>query len=224
MLIALATLVGWDVQHHYADHRHDFNAQRLHSLVGAKPGPVLIIGKLKWQAVQALREQLLMRYEIVECEAPTCAQDVFECASAAVAAHAEGDPKVPRRMAATLLVLRKLKRGGYWGGESVNKNYLWPDEIAKGRGVPEEYAPDARDAANTLINLGWMRRVKKQGSWKWCLNLDRREDIHTLLDTRATTDQTLSAYMHNDRRMVSARELDILDKDDGLDDERRGGT
>jgi hypothetical protein len=219
LLSALVDWAGWEIQRHHSDHRHDFDSRHLHELVGAKPGPVLVVGKLKWQAVQALREQLLLKYAVVVCEAPTELDHVLDQAREAMARHGAGDPRVPRRLVVTLRVLRKLVRGGYWGGESKNKAYIWPDEIAKGRGVDEKYRADAKEVANTLINLGWMRRVKKQGSWKWCLNIDFREDIHAFLNTRATTNQTLSAYLHKAGLPdESARELDFLDQDDSDDE------
>ena len=48
-----------------------------------------------------------------------------------------------------MLIVRKLYRYKYWGG-AHNKNFIWGDDIANGRGVDPVFKDIAKDVANFL--------------------------------------------------------------------------
>ena len=120
---------------------------------------------------------------------------------------ASGEPFLPRRLVVAMLIVRKLHRHTYWGG-SHEKNFIWVDEIAKGRGVDSAFKDVAQDVANFLQLKGLLvpkyGRGKRKKGQKYALNSDRMNDIQDSLTAASSrTDQlsvgstrTTRTYLH----------------------------
>ena len=121
---------------------------------------------------------------------------------------ASGEPQLPRRLVATVLIVRKLCIQKYWGG-SHEKNFIWGDEIANGRGVTPDYKDIAQDIANFLCLRGML--IAKYGSGKrkgrkgkkYALNRQREEDIRRLANGDETRDERVNRWLYKDNATAS---------------------
>ena len=109
-----------------------------------------------------------------------------------------------------MLIVRKLYRHKYWGG-GHEKNFIWGDEIAKGRGVDPVFKDIAQDIANFLRVKEIL--VAKYGGGgtkgqKYALNPARIEDIRMLANEGLISDPSVEEWFYKDNRLVSARDLD----------------
>ena len=110
-----------------------------------------------------------------------------------------------------MLIVRKLYRHHYWGG-SHNKNFIWSDEIANGRGVD----PAFKDIAQTVANFLRLRGIlvakygpgKRKKRQKYALNSDRRNDIQGLANEGQISDMSFQGWFYKDDQVTSARVLD----------------
>ena len=126
---------------------------------------------------------------------------------------ASGEPQLPRRLVVTVLIIRKLYTHKYWGG-SHEKNFIWGDDIANGRGVAPDFKDIAQDIANFLrlheiliAKYGSGKRKGKKGQ-KYALNRQREEDIRRLANDGETRDERINRWLYKDNATASARCLD----------------
>ena len=110
-----------------------------------------------------------------------------------------------------MLIVRKLHRHTYWGG-SHEKNFIWVDEIAKGRGVDSAFKDVAQDVANFLQLKGLLvpkyGRGKRKKGQKYALNSDRMNDIQGLANGGQLSDRSAERWFYKDNADISARVLD----------------
>jgi hypothetical protein len=186
-----------------------FKPLDVYSQIAVTKGPALILGKVKQAAIAALRTKL-SHVCLVECmEAPSCSTDIYEAIHRTIKSHDEGDPRIPRRLAAAIQLIRKLQNHNYWGGEAKNKAFCWADDLPRGRGVTLATAPIVREVAAELADRGIFKKKVSNGGKKYALN---RAHIQTL-DYIVThewhrLDLGLQKYLLGDRDQVSARETD----------------
>ena len=123
-----------------------------------------------------------------------------------------GEPHLPRRLVAAALIVRKLYRGEYWGGQNM-KNFLHVGDLANGRGVDDTFKDIAADVANTLRLKGLL--VAKYGDGKsgrkrqkYALNSLRRSDVIQFANELTCSDESVRNSFARDKTLLSARFLD----------------
>lgn len=201
------------------DARNSFDWREKYAVIAQSLGPVLFVGGLDAKAIQALEIKLDSRVFTRRCPAPTDSADIYESMLEALARHKSGEPEVPRKFVAALLLVRKLERRRYWGGNA--KNFLTVNDLAKGRGLDEAYGDVAHGIADYLASEH--RRVRLLSSKlgdryaKYACNNERRAAVYTFLRERWVDDEDVMRWLKSDPCRVSARELDILNPDDYKD-------
>lgn len=203
--------VGWELALKEADDRNSFNARDIVSLVMSSRGPVLVLGPLQRSAIAALQERIGLRVVVTHSQTITDSTDVYAAVQHVLDCHLRGDPQVPRRLAVALMLVRKLLKGDYWGGGAKAKAFLSVEDLARGRGLDEQFADAAPEVANMLEMKGLLAKKTGDGRAKYGLNPKRREDIHAFLATWRVSDERLHKYLYSDARCVSARMRDRLD-------------
>src|SRR5262249_27233973 len=116
------------------------------SRVGSELGGVLIFDCAQTSPRQEVRQRLSGKTG-VKIAGPANSTELWASLRELRDQFASGEPFLPRRLIATMLIVRKLHRHKYWGG-SHEKNFIWGDEIANGRGVDPVYKDIAQDVAN----------------------------------------------------------------------------
>ena len=140
--------------------------------------------------------------------------NIYDELRACVEAHRSGHPRVPLRLVAAVQVIAKLMRHGYWGGEALNRAFLWLDGLPNG-GMSADVAPHARDLALELVNRGLLKSKQSNASLKVALKRDCRKQLHEMLHLEIH-DRSLQEWFARDARSISARELDrYVDSIDG---------
>jgi hypothetical protein len=209
---------GWQLRKKEADIHNAFDARDIFSVVKETQGAVLILGGLKSSSIAPLQERLAQRYIVVQLPNPAESTEIYDAICRALSRHRDGDPHVPTRLAVALMLVRKLKRGNYWGGDAKAKAYLSVDELAKGRGVDEHYRSDATEVANVMQQKGLFKRKTGDGHAKYALNSSRSTELHEFLRSWKVEDKGLQKYLYGGEPSVSARELERM-LADSIDDE-----
>ena len=189
---------------------HGFRVTDILSRVGSDLGPVLIFKGAR----TAPRQEVLQRLEgktVAVVRNPSDSTELWSDLCMLRVQFASGEPFLSRRRVATMLIVRKLYRHDYWGG-SHNKNFIWGDEIANGRGVDPAFKDIAQAVANFLLLRGILvakyghgKRKKRQ---KYALNSDRRDDIKGLANEGQILDMSVQHWFYKDDQVTSARILD----------------
>lgn len=178
------------------------------SRVASALGPVLIFGSAQTAVRQEVR-QLLAGKTVVKLTDPADSTQLWADLRELRTLFASGEPFLPRRLVAAMLIVRKLHRHKYWSG-SHEKNFIWGDEIANGRGVDPTFKDVAQDIANFLRLKGLL--VAKYGGGKkgqkYALNPSRMDDIHDLANDGHVSDVSVLHWFYKDDALVSARVLD----------------
>ena len=187
---------------------HAFRVTDILSRVASVLGPVLIFRSAQTALRQEVRQRLSGRTVVRFTDATDSTQlwsDVREVRDL----FASGEPLLPRRLLAAMLIVRKLHRHKYWGG-SHEKNFIWGDDIANGRGVDPTFKDIAQDVANFLRLKGLL--LAKYGGGrkgqKYALNPDRKDDIGRLANDGEVSDASVQQWFYKDDSLQSARLLD----------------
>jgi hypothetical protein len=113
---------------------------------------------------------------------------------------------LPRKYVAAVLLVRKLYRWKYWGG-TREKNFLWVDDLAKGRGVDVSLADIIPEVASDLCQEGILQPkygsagARKKGQ-KYALNGERRCEIELIVRQGYFQDERLRHHLMRDRNEV----------------------
>ena len=189
---------------------HGFRVTDILSRVGSDLGPVLIFGSAQAAPRQEVKQRLAGK-TIVRVANPSDSTEMWSDLLELRNLFASGEPFLPRRRVATMLIVRKLHRCDYWGG-SHNKNFIWSDDIANGRGVDPAFKDIAQAVANFLLLKGILvakyghgKRKKRQ---QYALNSDRRNDIQRLANEGQISDRSVQHWFYKDDQVTSARVLD----------------
>ena len=132
------------------------------SRVASETGPVLIFKSTQTSPRQQVRMRLARKTVVQVTDPVDCAELLGDLRSLRDL-FASGEPQLHRRLVATVLIIRKLYTHKYWGG-SHQKNFIWSDDIANGRGVAPDFKDIAQDVANFLYLRGIL--IAKYGSGK----------------------------------------------------------
>ena len=180
------------------------------SRVGEANGPVVIFDSAQGHLREQLRESLWHK-TVVVISSPADSTSLWADVAEARRLFETGEPHLPRRLVVAVLIVRKLYRGNYWGG-AHEKNFLWSDDLANGRGVDDVFKDVAQEVANTLMLKGILvpkygaGKKRKRGQ-KYALNSDRRPDVIRFANDLASS-ESLREIFARDRALVSARHLD----------------
>ncbi len=195
---------GWSVHWIEMDAANGFKALDVLARVTQQPGPVIVFDCAQTKPLEILRSLLLTR-SIICVVSPADSTELWASIADAKTKHESGEPFLPRKLIAAVLLVRKLYRGKYWGG-TRNKNFLWIADLAKGRGVSEDFQDIIADVANILFLNGVL--IHKGGKPKVALNPERRAEIGEIrLEGRFSNDG-LEQVLMKDRKMMSSRILD----------------
>lgn len=166
-----------------------------------KPGPVVLLEKVQRRALEDLRQRLRTR-AVILVPMVTEAEGLWETLEDARERFQSGEPFLPRKFIVAVLIVRKLRKGNYWGGKE--KGYLWHDDLAKGRGLDERYADIAHVVANDLLQHGILIFKTSQGKKKYALNPAGKPEVHAIANDGTFRNERLEAILMKDKEEVSA--------------------
>lgn len=201
--VALSTMKG------------SFNPLDLYSRIAKELGPVMFVGGVQATAVATLRQKLANR--VIVDVMPTAADSwaVYDRAKNVVERDTRGEPEWPRRLGVALMVVAKLERFHYWGGN--DKGFLRVDDIANGRGVDRLFQPVAHEVCDYLASGGRNLRLLDtklgDGRRKYSCNNGERQAVYSFLRTRTTSDAQVNDWLTRDTAMLSNRALEHIDPD-----------
>ena len=170
-------------------------------------GPVVLLRNVQKRVLLDLRKHFADRTSVLLGD-PQNAADLLNVLEEARDDHVVG-PMCPRKLVVALLLVAKLERHNMWGGR--NKGYMWASDIAKGRGVAEEFADQLPAVVGDMYSDGLLIQKRSAGKKKYALNPDRRMEIHRVIRTREFPGR-LHGVLSRDPRLASARLLDTLDR------------
>lgn len=194
---------GWSAHWIAMDGSNGFVVNDIKARVFQHLGPVLVFDCARQGPLGLLQSALHSRTVVEILTAPPTSTDLWEAIVEIRKKHDSGEPFLPRKLIAAVLLVRKLYRGGYWGG-TRNKNYLRGDDLANGRGVSEDFKDIILGVENDLYLHGIV--IRKGGALKCALNPKARHRIEEIR-VNASFDETLARILMRDRKLVSAKLL-----------------
>lgn len=198
---------GWTVQTR-AYVNAGFDVRDFRSWVLQSPGPVVLLRPVQQRAADDLRDDLKARvpvYVVTHHELASLHAQV----ATAIADFSRGEPQLPREQVVAFLLMRKLDKEHMWGGNA--KGYMWGDDIRKGRGVDEKFAPNVPTVLNALLQNELLTFKTSKSSRKYALNQDRREEIYSILRDRRLP-AVVEKSLKGGSELESIRALDVLEE------------
>lgn len=196
----------WDFKILVCNDNKDFEVKDFYSVIMRNPGPVIVLGRPVAKKVRQLQTRLYAKSSVfVSSEYDS---DTFwSLIESAKEAFESGQPWIPRKYAAGLLIIKKLYAHKYWGGR--DKNYIWRDDLPKGRGIDYTVIPKEVifEALSNLIDKGYVstkRGRRSQNGNKYCLNMAKRPEIEKILaDESFQSDTSLERVLLRDTNRVN---------------------
>lgn len=170
----------WSYRLIRADAANSFHALDAYSLIAETRGPVLILGSVKQAPITILHTKLRFECILLHVAGPTCVDDICNAMREVLRRHEDGEPHVPIRYAAAIQIFRKFQKHKYWGGEGMNKAFIWADEVPNGRGVSSAIAPVALMVAGELANRDLLKSKRSNGKLKYALNREQLPTINAI--------------------------------------------
>ncbi|WP_339496103.1 MULTISPECIES: hypothetical protein [Pseudomonas] len=174
------------------------------SMVGQKPGPVLLLKPIKTSVLEGVRLRLAVKLPVA-CEMVACQESLCAAISMVLRQFENGEPMVPLDIAVAILILAKLEEGHMWGGNA--KGYMWAADIPKGRGVDEKYKDRVPHVINILLQHEMLIKKTSQGKSKYALNPSIKLDIYETLRLRSFP-EAIGRYLFRHEQLESIRVLD----------------
>ena len=203
----LKSSADWDgcqVHTHPLDQQASFNMPTVADHVERSLGPVLLIEKFQ----RKLRDQLVNRIghrAVVQAVAVYDSDTLWEACDAVRKAYNAGEPLTGVREVIAFLIIAKLERGKYWGGGSLNKAFLWANDLPKG-GFPKDIATDREiiDVAAALVREGILTSKKSKAKSKYALG--DKAVIKQIVNSKQFPDSaSLRKFFDKSPRLSSAR-------------------
>jgi hypothetical protein len=195
---------------HKGDSQSSFSGIDVYRAMARDLGPVLYIGGLKSSAIAALESELRGRVVSYHCKCPAGSTDVYEAMLDVIARHHRNEPEVPRRFAVALMLVAKLERMHYWGGNA--KGFMSVHKLAKSNGLDQKYADTAHEVAEYLASSQRPVRLLSSklgdGYPKYACNNESRSVVYDFLRNRRVDDDATMRWLMRDSSKVSERELD----------------
>jgi hypothetical protein len=212
---------GWSISHALkTDGSYGFDALDAFAVVARDPGPVLFLGRLQTTQVGLLEQKLTDRVVSRRSDA-TESSEVYEAILDLIARHHTGEPEVPRRLAVAVMLIAKLERMHYWGGNA--KGFMSVSKLAKSNGLDEQYADTAHNVAEYLSSskrqLRLMSTKLGDGSPKYACNNDERSRVYDFLRKWSIDDKETMQWLTRDSQKVPVRVLDAI-RATNYDDQR----
>jgi hypothetical protein len=199
----------WQIVKIRTNESNNFTPLDVYSSIAETKGPVLILGRIKQAPVTVLRTKLMHVCTMSYRESITDSTDVFESFLEILQLHERGDPQIPKRLAATIQLIRKLQKGNHWGGDAKNKAFLNGEDLPSGRGITQATASIVREVAAELADKGLLKSKRGDGNVKFALNRDRLSTLNAIMSNDwMDLDHPLQKYLLGGRENVSAREID----------------
>jgi hypothetical protein len=208
MLPAAHQATGWVYDLWRADKNNTFVPLSVYSRIAKNVGPVLILGSIKREPIAVLSTKLMTKCVINHVRDLQHVDGLRESIVRTLDRHANGEPYVPLRLAATLQILWKLQKGDYWGGGSKNKAFIWASDLPKGRGVTDVIAPHSLMVANELRLKGLLQSKTSQGDLKYALNKDHLPTMNAIFQGDwEKIPEGLAAWLLNNEEHVLRTEI-----------------
>lgn len=197
-----------------ADSNQNFHAPNALSVIARAPGPALLVGRLSTLSVALLEKKLKDLAISQRCEA-TDSTAIYQAMLDLISRHVRGEPEIPRRLAVALMLIAKLERMHYWGGNA--KNFMSVHNLAKGNGLDKKYADTAHNVAEYLSSEKHAVRLMADklgdGAPKYACNNAERVRVYDFLRNWAVDDPKIMQWFARDSLKVSTRELDSIRAD-----------
>ena len=190
------------------DSRNSFRISDVCARVGSVNGPVILLEKVQTKPREQLRELLRYRTIVSVCSA-SCSDDIYQAVLESLDRFEDGEPHLPRKLVAAILIVKKLYVQNYWAGR--DKGYVWGKDIKKGRGIPAEFVDIVDEVVNDLLNKGVLISKKSCGKTKYALNKDRRIEISSIVEKGHFHDDRLYNVLTRDKKTVPSRFLSDLE-------------
>lgn len=201
-----ADWVDWDLYCIEYNSQNGFDVQPLFVRVKNKPGPIVLFDCVKKSSLAEIREKLGI-YAVVLVRSMSDPTELWSTLDEARRRHIDGEPLLPRKFVVSVLIVRKLRNGHYWGGNA--KGYLWHFDIAKGRGVDVKFADITDEVVNDLLLNKILIHKTSQGRKKYALNPEAKPEIHAIADDAEFKNIDLRKRLWRDPRQEPASALHI---------------
>lgn len=194
------------IKHVIYDANCSLNILDFCSMVGQKPGPVLLLQPIQGNVLERIRVRLAAN---VPVEAPTIAGEAaLHGAVTDVIRHFDnGEPRIALDIVVALLIMAKLEANHMWAGNA--KGYMWAADIPKGRGVDEKYKDRTPHVLNLLLQHDLLVKKPSKGKSKFALNDENRIEIYEILRGRKLPAH-VEGYLQRHPTLESVRSLDAL--------------
>ncbi|KKA06220.1 hypothetical protein VP02_18900 [Pseudomonas ogarae] len=194
------------IKHVVYDARCSLSILDFCSMVGQRPGPVLLLEPIQSKVLEEVRLRLALKLPVA-CEMIVCEEELCAAVDTILGQFKSGEPMVPLDLAVALLVLAKLEDGHMWGGNA--KGYMWAADIPKGRGVDEKYKDRVPYVLNILLQHSFLISKPSKGKSKFALNPSLKPDIYEALRLRSFPEKTGRLFLRH-QQLESVRVLDDL--------------
>jgi len=126
--------------------------------------------------------------------------------------HGNGEPEISLRLGVALMLVAKLERMHYWGGNA--KGYMSVQKLAKSNGLDVRYKATAIEIAEYLSSskraIPLLSSKLGDGNAKYACNNERRRDVYGFLRTWSFGDQQAMQWLTRDTARMPVRELDEI--------------
>lgn len=194
------------IKHVVYDARCSLSILDFCSMVGQRPGPVLLLRPIQSTILEEVRLRLAFKLPVA-CEMIASEEELCGAVDTVLGHFRNGEPMVSLDLAVALLVLAKLEDGHMWGGNA--KGYMWAADIPKGRGVDEKYKDRVPHVLNVLLQHDFLINKPSKGKSKFALNPILKPDIYEALRLRSFPEQTGRFFLRH-QQLESVRVLDGL--------------
>jgi hypothetical protein len=200
------------------DNQAGFNVTTEVDRVRRNLGPAIFIQKVQAARLERFRQILEREVSVYSISVPNL-EALWNACEEARRAFEDGEPRIPLRELIAYLIVAKLAKHGFWGGTSLNKNFLWCSDLPKG-GFPKTVCSDRdiQQVADALCNAGILSRKTSQGRPK--IALGERATVQNILENRSFANvrsRSLQNYFARSPQNVPAR---LLSYNEGLTDAR----
>jgi hypothetical protein len=199
---------GWTYKLIKADANNTFHPLHAYSLIGQDRGPVLVVGAIKQAPIAVLTSKLMLECVVSHLKAPNGTEHLCTEMCEILRRHQQGEPYVPLRYAAAVQIFRKLQKHKYWGGEALNKSFIWASDLPKGRGITDAIAPHVLLVANELATRNLLKTKHSRGDLKYALDRDGLPTVNAIFERNwLQLDKGLQTWLMNSENTVPATEV-----------------
>lgn len=201
---------GWTHNLRCYDYSNSLVVNDLASAVVQRNGPVLLLNPVQTPVIGLLRQKIghLVVVQVVDAyDQPTLVDAL--CRTKGM--HESGEPQLPRKLVAAILLVHKLAKEKKWGG-TRQKNFMWASDLPKGRGFDESFADLLPSLISDLLAEGLLQSKTSQRKKKYALNPQQMDRVIRALNQHSFGGR-LQRILEKDTDTVSCRYLDDVSSD-----------